>query len=232
LVFTDGPPQVAGDAVENPSAEGVYWRWETKLKTDESTLDSCLGANGAIYAIRPELFWRGIPANTIIDDFVIGMKVREQGFRVIYEPDAIAYEELPNAADEWRRRVRIGAGDYQSLRSCSALLGPRYGCFAWSFWSHKVLRWFTPHLMLLAVAAAAVRVTVAGSGGFTGLCALATLFGFAALCLAAWSYSLGITLPDKGKAHHFLMMQAALLRGFLRYLRGGLKGSWDRTPRG
>ncbi|MEI8123503.1 MAG: glycosyltransferase, partial [bacterium] len=66
--------------------ESTYWDLETRLKEAESRLDSCLGANGAIYAIRRELFPLAMPENVIIDDFVIGMKVREQGFRMIFEP--------------------------------------------------------------------------------------------------------------------------------------------------
>ncbi|MFC1453218.1 glycosyltransferase family 2 protein, partial [Verrucomicrobiota bacterium] len=135
------------------SSERSYWLWETGLKEMESRANSCLGANGAIYAIRRELFWKDIPDNTIIDDFVIGMKVREQGMLMVYEPDAVAHEALPAKIEhEWRRRVRIGAGDYQALAFCRRCLLPRYGRFSWMFWSHKVLRWFTPHLTLLMVA--------------------------------------------------------------------------------
>ncbi|MCX7591401.1 MAG: glycosyltransferase, partial [Kiritimatiellae bacterium] len=131
--------------------EGFYWQWENRLKELESRVDSCLGANGAIYAIRRELFWHDIPENTVVDDFVIGMKVREQGWRMAYEPLAVAEEELPGMEHEWRRRVRIGAGDFQALSLCRRCLLPRYGLFAWAFWSHKVLRWFTPHLLLMSL---------------------------------------------------------------------------------
>jgi cellulose synthase/poly-beta-1,6-N-acetylglucosamine synthase-like glycosyltransferase len=135
--------------------EGSYWQWENRLKERESDLDSCLGVNGAICAVRRELFWREVPDNTIVDDFVLGMKVRERGYRVLYEPLAVAEEEFPETEHEWLRRVRIGAGDFQALAMCRRCLRPSYGWFAWSFFSHKVLRWFTPH-MLLAVVALAV----------------------------------------------------------------------------
>ncbi|OVE74141.1 hypothetical protein BVX94_01410 [bacterium B17] len=135
----------------NLAPEGFYWRWETTLKMAESQLDSCLGANGAIYAIREELFWKEIPDNTVVDDFVIGMKVREQGFRMIYEPLAIAEEELPELSNEWGRRIRIGSGDYQALSFCRKCLSLEYKKFAWSFLSHKVLRWLTPQMMLVVI---------------------------------------------------------------------------------
>ena len=218
------------------STEGFYWRWETRLKGRESAIDSCLGANGAVYAVRRHLFWTGIPSNTVIDDFVIGMKVREQGFRMVYDPEAVAREELPAAAvAEWRRRVRIGAGDYQALGLCRRCLLPRYGRFAWAFWSHKVLRWFTPHLMVL-LAAAAVAAAVSGTGGVRALGAACTGFLAAvALCGIAGRFVSGSgSLPARvlQRSTHFLAMQAALFAGFLRFCRGGLEGHWARTPRG
>jgi len=201
----------------NDSPEGAYWRLENRLKEWESALDSCLGVNGAIYAMRPELFWREVPDNTLVDDFVLGMKVRERGKRVLYEPRAIAEEELPEIGAEWVRRVRIGAGDYQALMLCRRCLLPRYGRFAWMFWSHKVLRWFTPHILLAAAVCAAAG---AGIGSRTGSLVLAglALFGLCAIPFAA--------------CRHFLAMQAALFAGFVRFCRGNLRGAWKRTPRG
>lgn len=225
------------------SPESAYWRWETALKERESALDSCLGANGAIYAIRRHLFWKGIPDNTLIDDFVIGMKVREQGYRMVYAPEAIADEQLPDPADEWRRRVRIGAGGYQALALCRRCLSPHYGRFAWMFWSHKVLRWLTPHLMILLLALALLRQ---GYGGPAvdqhQIAELANHLIIAAAVLGLVSVPIARLLRRLGKANsviarplllidHFLGMQAALFVGFLRYCRGGLKGHWTRTPR-
>jgi cellulose synthase/poly-beta-1,6-N-acetylglucosamine synthase-like glycosyltransferase len=214
---------------------------ETLLKQAESVVDSCLGANGSIYAIKAELFPHDIPDNTIVDDFVIGMKIREKGFRMVYAPAAMAEEAFPSSKDEWKRRVRIGAGDYQSLAICGKCLGPGFGAFSWIFFSHKVLRWFTPHLLLalivccfLAVAwggresvvpasptgcAAACRVQVSGW-------VLAGVLTFLLLALA------GTRVRALAVFRHFVVMQAALFAGFLRFCRGNLRGSWDRTPRG
>ncbi|MDA1087931.1 MAG: glycosyltransferase family 2 protein [Verrucomicrobia bacterium] len=220
------------DAAGAPSDEGVYWRWETRLKILESAIDSCIGANGAIYAIRRELFWDLIPANTIVDDFVIGMKVREQGFRLLYEPRAQVHEELPpDVAQEWGRRVRIGSGDFQALSFCSRLLSPSYGAFAWMFLSHKVLRWFTPHLLLVVGLAAVFNM---GSG--ISMVTLAGLLVCAGLLAGTF---IGQIVGDRRIAgfglvrqcRYFMIIQAALFCGFLRYCRGGLAGHWDRTGR-
>ncbi|MBM4028638.1 MAG: glycosyltransferase family 2 protein [Planctomycetes bacterium] len=217
--------------------EGTYWDWEARLKDLESRLDSCLGANGAIYAMRAGLFWRDIPDNTIVDDFVLGMKVRETGARMVFEPDAVAYEEMPaTVGDEWTRRVRIGAGDYQALWLCRRALLPRYGVFAWMFMSHKFLRWFTPHLMLLATASAAVHA-LKGADGSGLAVAVLWLSGMAVLALLAavsrLTVRLGLRLPGLlERAAYFFTIQAALAAGFLRFCGGDLRGSWRRTSRG
>ena len=224
--------------------ESVYWRMETRLKIMESSLDSCLGANGAIYAVRRDLFWTDIPDNTIVDDFVIGMKVREQGLRVVYEPGAVGQEDLPASAHEWIRRKRIGAGDYQAINLCKACLLPKYGKFAWIFWSHKVLRWFTPHilLMLFVFSFSSLAIVLLGESVHTYAAeflytltpALLTAFLLCALIghsLRNAQSSRKSFLSPLRLCDHFLTMQAALFVGFLRFFRGNLQGQWTRTSR-
>jgi len=223
--------------VPHVSPEGVYWRGENWLKEKESALDSCLGANGAIFALRRELFWNDVPENTVVDDFVLGMKIREKGLRLVYEPAAVAEEEMPRGADEWRRRVRIGAGDYQALLLCGRCLLPRYGRFAWMFFSHKVVRWFTPHLVLLAAAGcwllllwetARGRVldpfAIAGAGLSVVLPVCGLVGRYVRRSGSLWAVVFRA-------CDHFVTMQAALFVGFLRFCRGNLQGHWTRTPR-
>jgi len=227
--------------------EGFYWRCENRLKDLESNLDSCLGANGAIYAIRRELFWRNIPANTIVDDFVIGMKVREQGFRFVFEPKALAEEEYPKVSEEWVRRIRIGAGDYQALRFCRRCLLPKYGKFAWIFWSHKVLRWFTPHILIAISFLTFGSFVLVGTNGFYDnpkswvVLWIALLFClFNLICFFTCRISTifnrpkedgGVMLKFFSMYNYFLTIELALFCGFLRFCRGNLYGYWKRTER-
>src|SRR6185369_13089583 len=98
-----------------PSTESLYWRYETLLKFLESRLNILVGANGALLGIRRSLF-SPIPRNGIIDDFLVSMHVRSQGYRLVYDPEAVAWEEVaPNIRQEFRRRVRIGAGNFHAL---------------------------------------------------------------------------------------------------------------------
>jgi len=212
-----------GDSSETD--EGPYWKLETYLKTRESVLDSCLGANGAIYAIRKSC-WPGIPDNTFVDDFVIGMRVREQGLRVIYDTEAVATEELPQSVGhEMTRRIRIGAGDFQALFLCWRSLLPWRGFYSIAFWSHKVLRWFAPFLMIAALVSNAALLP---HRFFAALLALQVVFyGLALLGV----FVRGRKLVWFSAPCYFVTINLALLFGFFRFVTGTQQAAWKRTAR-
>ena len=204
--------------------EGPYWKMETWLKIRESAVDSCLGANGAIYAIRKSA-WPGIPDNTLIDDFVIGMRVREQGLRFIYDADAVANEDLPTSVGhEMTRRIRIGAGGFQSLMLCWRSLLPWRGVYSWCFWSHKVLRWFAPFFLIAAFVS---NFLLLPRPVFLVTMILQCLFY--ALALA------NVLLPRKtvlfSAPYYFCSINLALLFGFFRFITRTQRAAWKRTAR-
>jgi cellulose synthase/poly-beta-1,6-N-acetylglucosamine synthase-like glycosyltransferase len=205
--------------------EGPYWKLETYLKTHESALDSCLGANGAIYAIRKSS-WPGIPDNTFVDDFVVGMRVRERGVRVIYDTEAVATEELPQSVGhEMTRRIRIGAGDFQALFLCWRSLLPWHGVYVWSFWSHKVLRWVAPFFMITALVANAALLC---QPLFAVLLALQLTFYLLAI-IGSMMRRRKIVLFSA--PHYFVVINLSLLLGFFRFITGTQQAAWKRTVR-
>ncbi|MGD0059922.1 MAG: glycosyltransferase family 2 protein [Verrucomicrobiia bacterium] len=210
---------------DSETDEGPYWKLETYLKTRESALDSCLGANGAIYAIRKS-YWPRIPDNTFVDDFVIGMRVREAGHRVIYDTKAVATEELPQSVGhEMTRRIRIGAGDFQALFLCWRSLVPWHGFYSIAFWSHKVLRWFAPFLMIAALIS---NVVLLPRPLFGVLLVLQGAF----YCLALF----GAFLRKRkiflfSAPYYFVTINLALLFGFFRFVTGTQQAAWKRTAR-
>jgi cellulose synthase/poly-beta-1,6-N-acetylglucosamine synthase-like glycosyltransferase len=209
----------------NETDESPYWKLETYLKTRESTLDSCLGANGAIYAIRKSC-WPSIPDNTFVDDFVIGMRVREAGHRVIYDTEAVANEELPQSVGhEMTRRIRIGAGGFQALFLCWRSLLPWRGLYSIAFWSHKVLRWFAPFLMIAALIS---NVALLPHPLFAVLLALQLAFYSLAL-LGAFIRRRKIVLFSA--PCYFVTINLALLFGFFRFITGTQQAAWKRTAR-
>jgi len=131
------------------SDEGLYWKLEQFLKKKESVIDSCLGANGAIYAVRKDLY---IPLpSDAISDFIEPFKIYAQGFRVVYEPSAFCTETVLENKTEFLRKRRIITRTMRSLPHISEFLNPfRYGWYSISLWSHKILRWF-PAVFLIVL---------------------------------------------------------------------------------
>ena len=232
--FSDEVGAVCGkltltDSENNQNQDGLYWRYENFLKAQESKLGALLGANGAIYAIRRDLY-QTLPTDTIVDDFVIAMNVKRQGFKVVYWPLAQAFEEVaPSVSDEYVRRVRIGLGNYKALLACRWALSLNNGWLAWCFWSHKVVRWFIPHLLI----AAFVSNLFLLSNSFFQF----TFLLQSCLYLACyWGYQNikhGQKVPKLlATLTLFVAMNVALFKGFIRFCQGEKQGSWQRTARG
>ncbi|MBA6328734.1 glycosyltransferase family 2 protein [Colwellia sp. MB02u-6] len=217
---------VDGDTGDNK--DNVYWRYEQVLKFHESRLNALQGANGAIYAIRKSLFMP-LPANTIVDDFHIAMNVAKQGFRLVYDPEAIAVEEIaPNLAEEKGRRVRIGLGNYQAFFKMSWALNPLLGWRFVAYISHKVCRWFVPHLMLIVLIS---NVLLLDSGFYQAILAAQLIFYFTAFYGIKQQADNKKTTTLIALLAFFVAMNLALMRGFIKYFSSNVQGTWQRTTR-
>jgi cellulose synthase/poly-beta-1,6-N-acetylglucosamine synthase-like glycosyltransferase len=210
----------------NPQNESMYWRYETFLKFLESRLNMLVGANGGLFAIRRDLF-QPLPRHAVIEDFVIAMRIRATGRRILYDPEAIACEAAAHPAQEFRRRVRIGAGNFLALKYTWRMLNPAAGRIALAYWSHKILRWSAPVAIALSFIAALTLV----SKPFYAACAGALLvIALLAACehrlLLAGKSNRLLSIP-----YYFLSMNLALLLGLIRYLRGTQTLVWAPTVR-
>lgn len=216
------------DPKSGRNADGLYWKYETFLKRCEARLGALLGANGAIYAIRRELY-EPIPAGTIVDDFVIPLLVKQRtGCRIVYDPEAVALEETPvNVRDEFHRRARIGAGGYQSIGMLWKLLDPRRGWIAFTFLSHKILRWLCPFFLIGAMVA---NLGLLERTFYRWVLAAQIGFYIIAVLMAFIPARVRIVRPLR-LTTMFVSMNAALLIGFSRWMTGHQKGSWRRTSR-
>lgn len=219
----------------SPKPEGLYWRYEVFLKFLESRLNLLLGANGGVYAIRRELF-TPLPKQAIIDDFLVAMRIRDAGHCVIYDPEAVAYEEAAaGVPEEFRRRIRIGAGNYHALRFTARLLSPTAGAVFFSYWSHKVIRWLVPFALPVAFVSAVALALQGEDGGdgrlFYAACALA---GAMLAVLGVIGYRLELKNVHRSLfsvPYYFLSMNLALFLGFVRFVSGSQTAVWLRTPR-
>lgn len=207
--------------------ENFYWRFETFLKKIEGARGSLLGANGPIYAIRKELFIP-CPSDTIVEDFFIPMKILERGYKVFYAKDAVATEETTkHIIQEKQRRVRIGAGDFQAIFRLLPMLNLWKGLPSFSFWSHKVLRWFTPFFMIFAFS---LNLFLLKTAAYQLLFALQCVFYVCTVVgwILNWS---GNNIKLFNLCYYFFSMNLSLLLGFVRYIRGTQSVAWARTER-
>jgi cellulose synthase/poly-beta-1,6-N-acetylglucosamine synthase-like glycosyltransferase len=211
--------------------EKAYLARENQLKYREGVRwGAMMGAFGGCYAVRRACY-HPAPAAFLVDDFYITLAVLRDGYQAINELEARCYEDVSDhLPEEFRRKARISAGNFQNLKEFRALLWPPWRGVAFALWSHKVLRWYTPHLLLLLLAAA-LGLVLAGGGWFWQL-ALAGQLALPGLLL------LDVALGRLGWhprllrfITHFYSMNGALLLGYWRYLRGVKTTVWQPTQR-
>jgi cellulose synthase/poly-beta-1,6-N-acetylglucosamine synthase-like glycosyltransferase len=210
----------------DPAAESLYWRYESALKILESRVHCLHGANGGVYAIRRDLFKPR--ANMIVEDFQIPLEVRFGGHWIMYDPEAIGVEEIaPTFGSQFERRVRLGAGNYQTLFGFPGYLNPFKGMPAFAYWSHRVLRWLGPFLLIAAfILSAALYGETTYEVIFYGQCF------FYALALIGFFAKKKRNVPFLCRVPlYFCSMNAAMLLGFFRFVRGRQSVAWTATPR-
>jgi cellulose synthase/poly-beta-1,6-N-acetylglucosamine synthase-like glycosyltransferase len=203
---------------------GLYWRYEKLIRRTESDVDSVVGATGSIYAIRRELF-RPLPPNTLLDDFLIPMRIVLQGYRVIFVRSAQAFDwTAQSAGHEFARKVRTLTGNFQALMFEKALLNPRKNRVLFQMVSHKVTRLLAPYFMILALvsnlflAHAFFRVTLA----LQLLFYVALLLRFTPLVSAPFGGIIRV-------AWTFAVMNAAAVMGLWMFVTGKDKHVWKKT---
>ena len=210
--------------------EGFYWRYERFLKRRESLLGSLVGANGSIYAMRRELFEELGP--DIISDFIMPIRVRRNGRRVHYAPEAVAVEHSAKGfGEERRRRRRIIARSLYGLWTERGVLNPlATGVFSFQVVSHKVLRWLVPVLLMAAVATSSTRA-FQGSVLFQGLFGLQVVF----YALAFLGYVAPGSLGRRGLFYipaYFVSVNLGALLGLWDFAAGRRHTVWQPIERG
>jgi cellulose synthase/poly-beta-1,6-N-acetylglucosamine synthase-like glycosyltransferase len=213
-----------GAAVQGTS---FYWRYETFIRSAEGRADSTVGATGAIYAIRRELF-EPIPDDTLLDDVLIPLRIVRKGFRVAFEPRARAYDYASaTARQEFVRKARTIAGTFQLFARELWLLNPLRNRLWFQTISHKVLRlalpglhaalllatlglaWESPYQWALAAQVTFYAAAVIGYGDHGQARRRSVVFAVpCAICLLSW----------------------ATVVGFFRFLTHRQEATWERVP--
>jgi cellulose synthase/poly-beta-1,6-N-acetylglucosamine synthase-like glycosyltransferase len=205
--------------------ESDFWDRETRLKEAEGRLGVCLGANGAIYAIRRELATPLPPDTTSMDDFLIPVRVARRGRRIVFAGEAVAREDAArDVAAEAARRFRIGVGAGQVLRRERWLWNARaHATLTLAYASRKAARWLAPLCGLLAACAALASPPPLRAWGAAAVGILALL----GLRLALRPSLRGIG----GRLYYFAVLNAVLALGVAAGLLGYSRPAWTRTAR-
>jgi cellulose synthase/poly-beta-1,6-N-acetylglucosamine synthase-like glycosyltransferase len=208
----------------SPTSLGTiaFWNYENLIKMMQSRISTISGCCGCIYSVRRDLYTALSP--DIISDLVQPLHVIRQGYKVVFEDRALAYEETTRSvSEEFSMRVRVVTRGMRGLLSISDLLRPwKFGWVSFQLWSHKALRWFVPLFLLGLFAANLALLSFAGFRLFFWF--QAAFYFLALLCLLVplqkrWKL-LGIPL-------YFCTLNAAALCGMVKLLRGEKYTVWQ-----
>ena len=213
-----------GTAVSEGS--GFYWRYETFIRNRESLIDSSIAVTGPIYAIRRALF-EPIPDDTIVDDVLIPLRIARRGYRVVIEPEARAYDApYTVAGQEFTRKVRTLAGNFQLFAREGWLFNPFRNRLWWQTMSHKALRLLIAPLQIALIGA---NVALFGGPLVYKIAMLAQIVFYAGaiagwLLPREWKKPFVITFP-----YFFCLLSWASVLAFLRSITGRQPVTWQKA---
>ena len=212
-------------------SEDAYISGEARIKQRESILwKMMVGPFGGCYSIRSDYF-QPVPANFLVDDFYIVMRAVEAGGLAISDPESVCLEGATHSVEvEFKRKKRIGAGNFQNMAVFKPLWWPPRSGVGFAFFSHKIVRWVGPQLIVSGIFAA-LLLALAGNQFYTILlCFLGVLMlGIPLLDLVL--QSIGIQILLFRGIRYFFLMHIALFAGWLYYLKGIRNNVWQPTPR-
>jgi biofilm PGA synthesis N-glycosyltransferase PgaC len=216
----------------NSAGEGIYWKYESALKRWDSELFSVVGAAGELFSIRKSLF-EHVPHDTLIEDFYLTLRIAQKGYRVKYEPGAYALEG-PSASisEELKRKIRIAAGGIQAIVRLKSLLNPlRYGLLSFQYISHRVLRWTLAPLALLVLLVSNLALAWQGQPFYQATLLLQALF-YTAVLLGRICETRQLKIKAFFVPYYFFIMNYAVYKGFLRFMKGSQSVLWEKAKRG
>ena len=203
---------------DGTNREGVYWRFELWLRRQESAVGSITGGNGAIYALRRDAF----EAQPYGQDAALPALMAGKGLRAVYDPEAVAYEKpARDLEDEFGRKARMFRWSWYHLLAGRPTRGAG-SLFRFQWLSHRTLR-YASGLLHLAFLLASTALLLDGT-----VYVVAFLLQLAWLALAGLAW-LRVPLPGAGLAYYYLLVSLATIVGVVRYVRGGIPGTWERA---
>jgi len=212
------------------AGEGIYWKYESFLKKLDSELNTIVGAAGELISFRTSLF-EHVEKDTILDDFMLSMRIAAKGFRVIYEPEAYALETASaSIKEELKRKIRICAGGWQAMSRLLPILWPFPNpVLTFQYISHRVLRWSIVPVLLIVVFITNYYLAL-NSSLYMIIFNLQIIFYLGAL-LGYLLEKYNIKLKVLFIPYYFSIMNYSVIMGFIRFLKGSQSAAWERSQR-
>lgn len=228
-----GEKRIHMEMKEEASAagEGIYWKYESFLKRLDFEFHSTIGAAGELFSIRTELY-QPVESDTLIEDFVMTMRIAMRGYKIAYEPQAYAVERgSVSVKEELKRKVRIAAGALQAVYRLRELLNPfKYGKLSFQYVSHRVLRWTLAPLALPVLFAS--NLYLASTGARIYVVMLLLQISFYLLAMVGWIMEhRKIRIKALFIPYYFLVMNFAMFAGAKRLLKGQQSVLWEKATR-
>lgn len=210
-------------STESRQTEGVYWKYESMLRLMEARLGATLTASGAIYALRRKCYLP-LAKDAVIEDFVIPMNARRLGYKVVYDPEAVATDfAAASVRGEFARRVRLAVGSFRNVSELVRTPLPSFTRLA--FFSHKLLRWVVPMLLIgMFVSNALLWGKPLYRLAFTGQL---LFYVWAGIGFLFHKRLLRVRFALVG--YFLLAMNLAFLVGFIHVLLGRTQATWERA---
>lgn len=221
--------------VASGAGEGIYWKYESALKKWDAELYSVVGAAGELFAIRTELY-RHVEKDTLLDDFIISLRVAQEGYTIQYDPEAYAVETASaSVKEEFKRKIRISAGGIQSIVRLRSLLNIfKYGTLSFQYISHRVLRWsLTPLCLILLIPVLSILAFNEGivSFGFYSILFWMQFLFYTSALLGWFLENRETRIKILFVPYYFFIMNLCVILGFFRYIKKSQSVNWERAKR-
>lgn len=215
------------------SGEGLYWKYESWVKKLDSRFYSCVGAAGELFAIRTHLFFP-VKNNTILDDFIISMKIALKGYIIDYCPDAYASESASASVnDEMKRKIRIAAGSFQAIQELKSLFNfSKYPKLGYQYLSHKFFRWVIIPLSLALLLP--LNLFIIFEFPDETIYTIVVVFQLTMYLLAFLGFLFRKQKMSFGfffAPYYFVLANLAMYLGFYRFIKGKQPAQWEKVNR-
>ncbi len=221
-----------GDGGVSGAGEGLYWKYESLLKKLDSNLNTAVGAAGELFSIRKKLY-QHVETDTILDDFMISMRIAKRGYKIAYEPKAYATESASvSIKEEMKRKIRISAGGMQSIIRLLPLFNFfTFGLLSFQYISHRVLRWTVSPIALICLVPLSFLLMIQENTAIYSILFYAQMLLYVLAFFGWYRNEKQNRIKIFFIPFYFFFMNLCVFLGFFRFINGNQSVLWDKAKR-